>query len=658
MAKLLNTEIKGITISEDNIPDRSIETPIFLSDNILKIYSKINNIDSNFLSFQQGTVLSSNSNTLLSCGKMVINGSLNVGTNTNANGAFSVALGYNTTATKPYSIAFGRSSKATAWYSIAGGYNNSTASAQNAISLGNNTKANGAFSVAIGINTIVNGQHSIVSGSNNSINGIFCFGEGSNNIITQNASYCHIEGSSNKLDGTGNKYSHAEGFENISNGAYSHIEGYGNKINHSIKIDSGGTLYMGDISHAEGYKTVVNGFASHSEGYSTHANGNYSHVQGYLCKANGDCSFAGGNNSSANGAASFAFGENLTTSPSVNNQFVIGKNNTNSDALFIIGSGSNSSSKKNSFEVYSDRITINDPISNGFEITNCNTVKLIEVGQDEGEYKSIILLKSNIDLLKLNNIFSIKIGNTEYSIKSIISSSVSATITFNNKILDEYINTNTNPATIKNGTSVSVVGLKDYTLDIYGNAIIGSPNNKSETNSRLFVYGEIFANKTSINHNSDFAEYFEWDDKNINNEKRYGYFVSLTEKGTIKIANSTDDILGVCSATASVIGNDAAFEWQGKYLKNEVGETDYDENGLAKINPEYDASKKYIPRSQRPEWTTIGLLGQVYLYDDGTCIPGKYCKPTDNGKGTFSDDKSDYKVIKRINDHTIKILIK
>jgi mitochondrial fission protein ELM1 len=30
-----------------------------------------------------------------------------------------------------------------------------------------------------------------------------------------------------------------------------------------------------------------------------------------------------------------------------------------------------------------------------------------------------------------------------------------------------------------------------------------------------------------------------------------------------------------------------------------------------RLNPTFDASKVYVPRSQRPEWVIVGLLGQI-----------------------------------------------
>ena len=35
------------------------------------------------------------------------------------------------------------------------------------------------------------------------------------------------------------------------------------------------------------------------------------------------------------------------------------------------------------------------------------------------------------------------------------------------------------------------------------------------------------------------------------------------------------------------------------------------ERSIPVINPEYDPSKNYIPREERPEWQKVGLLGQL-----------------------------------------------
>ena len=151
----------------------------------------------------------------------------------------------------------------------------------------------------------------------------------------------------------------------------------------------------------------------------------------------------------------------------------------------------------------------------------------------------------------------------------------------------------------------------------------------------------------------DYAEYFEWEDGNPDNEDRRGYSVVLCEDGKIKKAASDDeptDVFGIVSGTSGVIGDSACYDWQGKYEVDEWGTivtdevyqltwTDednknhsYDEDRVPegvtvpddvsrrlhnrkRIRPEYDASHVYIPRDKRKEWCPVGLLGKVRLRD-------------------------------------------
>ena len=153
--------------------------------------------------------------------------------------------------------------------------------------------------------------------------------------------------------------------------------------------------------------------------------------------------------------------------------------------------------------------------------------------------------------------------------------------------------------------------------------------------------------------NYDYAEYFEWEDGNPDNEDRRGYSVVLRTGGKITKATSDDEptnIIGIVSGTSSVIGDAACYDWQGKYEVDEWGTrvTDevyqltwtteegknhsYDEDRVPegvtvpddvsrrlhnreRIRPEYDASHVYIPRDKRKEWCPVGLLGKVRLRD-------------------------------------------
>jgi len=72
------------------------------------------------------------------------------------------------------------------------------------------------------------------------------------------------------------------------------------------------------------------------------------------------------------------------------------------------------------------------------------------------------------------------------------------------------------------------------------------------------------------------------------------------------------------------------------------------------VNPAYNPSMDYIPRSARKEWTPVSLLGKVYVRDDGTCIPGQKCDCI-NGIAT---NGTTWRVLKRMSTNVIKILLK
>lgn len=157
---------------------------------------------------------------------------------------------------------------------------------------------------------------------------------------------------------------------------------------------------------------------------------------------------------------------------------------------------------------------------------------------------------------------------------------------------------------------------------------------------------------------ADYAETYEWQDGNPNNEDRRGLFVT-TDGEYIKLTNGTDDyILGVVSATPSICGDTYDLHWKGKYKTDVFGKILLDDNGDPIISDEYNPDKKYIPQSERPEKSQVGTIGKMIVIDDGTCIVNKYCKPSVNGIGTHTDDKNYYRVIKRIDETHVKIILK
>ena len=156
-----------------------------------------------------------------------------------------------------------------------------------------------------------------------------------------------------------------------------------------------------------------------------------------------------------------------------------------------------------------------------------------------------------------------------------------------------------------------------------------------------------------------------------------------------------DYILGVVSVNPSVIGDNYADDWSGKYVTDEWGRIQYhnvvvpatyrtvhhaavyEENTdkiitdtydeevvineertdyVPKINPDWDSSKEYISREKRKEWSAVGMIGKLLVRDDGTCQVNGFCKPNDAGIATTAI--TGYRVMKRVCENIVQILIK
>lgn len=165
--------------------------------------------------------------------------------------------------------------------------------------------------------------------------------------------------------------------------------------------------------------------------------------------------------------------------------------------------------------------------------------------------------------------------------------------------------------------------------------------------------GNVRADGTFASPAADYAEYFEWTDGNVNQEDRVGITVAL-EGEKIRPARSGDVVIGVVSVVPGVVGDAAELNWQQKYVTDDWGRKVYDpchhwtwqdDNGVQhsvasyqattedipktaekvttdgygnplmtpRLNPNYDESKTYVPRSQRREWAAIGLVGKLKI---------------------------------------------
>ncbi|MBN4922390.1 peptidase G2 autoproteolytic cleavage domain-containing protein, partial [Staphylococcus sp. EG-SA-11] len=125
----------------------------------------------------------------------------------------------------------------------------------------------------------------------------------------------------------------------------------------------------------------------------------------------------------------------------------------------------------------------------------------------------------------------------------------------------------------------------------------------------------------------------------------------------IRKAQPNDEPIGVISGTAALVANDKTYHHKDRYLQNEYGMTltkrvqrkfeDVDGNPVFEWrdepieNPNYNEDLPYVSRSERPEWNTVGLIGQIYTNVEKDVIAGDLIngkagigyKDNVNGKG-------------------------
>ena len=162
---------------------------------------------------------------------------------------------------------------------------------------------------------------------------------------------------------------------------------------------------------------------------------------------------------------------------------------------------------------------------------------------------------------------------------------------------------------------------------------------------QLSQNGDLNIDGSYSNSGVDYAEYFESTDGTA---IAVGTTVVL-EDGKVRAATSSETPIGVIrpkTSGTSVTGGVNQLNWQGKYLVDDYdGQimesavhctwTDDDKvnqqcwkdrppTGVTipsdavettrerpKLNPLFDESKTYVPRSERDEWNCVGLLGQI-----------------------------------------------
>ena len=242
--------------------------------------------------------------------------------------------------------------------------------------------------------------------------------------------------------------------------------------------------------------------------------------------------------------------------------------------------------------------------------------------------------------------------------------------------MGQYVNTRGNQFVIG---KANITDDKDGSTPSYYFIIGNGTNEYDNTRSNALTVdptGNLAIAGTMSSAGADYAEFFEWKDGNPEAEDRVGYIVSLDGDKLI-LANEGDYILGVVSGTATVLGDNPEWNWAKRWVTDDFGRIQYEDkvihheaeerNGetilawdetikAPVVNPDYDPGQKYIKRADRPEWSAVGMMGKLYVRDDGTCQVNGYAKPI-NGVATASTSGT-MRVIERVSDNVIRVVIK
>ena len=243
-------------------------------------------------------------------------------------------------------------------------------------------------------------------------------------------------------------------------------------------------------------------------------------------------------------------------------------------------------------------------------------------------------------------------------------------------------------STIASGTYQATFGAYNRTFDnVSGQAwlIVGSGNSSANANAFRVASTAVYGGTYNTS-GADYAEMFEWADENPDGEDRAGRFVTL-EGDRIRIAEPDDGfVLGIVSGAPSVCGGVYDDQWQGMYVRDVFGRYVWEEFEVPeetmdvpdpedpkktvrqvivparrerriRLDPGYDAGRPYVPRSERDEWDAVGMLGKLVAVDDGSCEADGWAAVGKGGIAVKSEARTKYRVLSRLDDTHVRILI-
>lgn len=173
-------------------------------------------------------------------------------------------------------------------------------------------------------------------------------------------------------------------------------------------------------------------------------------------------------------------------------------------------------------------------------------------------------------------------------------------------------------ATGSTWSTSSVMRLTVSTAATSAVSIIDGFSSGGDKEFRITLDGWGHADGGWVGGGADVAEFWETAD---GNDLKPGRTVVL-EAGTFKVREAVDgdEPFGVVrpkkGGGVSFIMNAGSMNWGGKYERDAYGAIAKGADGARKLSKDYDPTREYLPRNQRPEWVLIGISGRMQVDDD------------------------------------------
>lgn len=470
-------------------------------------------------------------------------------------GSHSVAFGEKTKATGVSSFAMGRDSSAESNYAIAMG-RNSHAKAQDAVAMGFGSNAVGGSSFVAGFFSTANGLYSMAVGQN-------CKAE---------KNYAVALGG--RTDALG-EASFAVGSDSIAKGNSSVAMGDDTEANGTA------SFAVGDGSIANGFGAVAMGVGNTANGDGSVAMGQYSSTTNIYSTAIGQRAMALASHSTAIGLGTVAATMGSVALGMYNKEEGTPNIKADSDPIFTIGSGTGEGNRKNALKL--TRVgnlflngILQNPGSDYAEYFESSSRKPISVGT------AVVLEKGKIRAAKENEI---PMG--------IISANAGIVGGYHMEWPEKYIK------------------------DEFGNVL----TEKIKEEELVPEYRKVKKERQKTKRKTIKEEVSHLE---VVKKGRKYLQVERIEKVDRKISEPVYQEVDLYDSEGKKVIGKHQIPVMETY---EEEEPVLDENGVpvmvgsgkfqtvekSKINPKYSPKQEYITREQRPEWSCVGLLGQIPL---------------------------------------------